>query len=198
MVVLIPLSQYAVLLWSHFGCAPSCRFGLLDLRFWWGSPRPRSASAEPTEALCAPSLCVTGKRNISLWTCLLTNRKHGKENNKSWVTDVDVSFWMANAWCLNDLLLLFSGSSVLSWLRSRRSSSRCSRHRHRARNLSKLCICIATIKKWQTNPFPVVICSTLVYLIERGEGWSLNAFRLINYGLLQIYRTNAKTTIWKC
>lgn len=43
----------------------SYRFGLSDLRFWWGSPRPRSTSAGPTVAPCAPSVCVTGKRSIS-------------------------------------------------------------------------------------------------------------------------------------
>lgn len=55
--------------------------------------------------------------------------------------------------------LLFPGSSVLSWLRSRRSLSKCWRHRHRARNRSKMCISIATIKtKWPTNPFLLAIC----------------------------------------
>lgn len=45
----------------------SIRFGLLDLRFWWGSPRPRSTSAGPTEAPCAPSVCVTGK--VFVFSC---------------------------------------------------------------------------------------------------------------------------------
>lgn len=54
------------LLWSYSGSVLSCRFGLSDLRFWRGSPRPRSTSAEPTEAPCAPRVCVTGKRGVSL------------------------------------------------------------------------------------------------------------------------------------
>lgn len=46
-----------VLLWP-------IRSGQLDLRSWWGSPRPRSTSAGPTEAPCAPSLCATGERSV--------------------------------------------------------------------------------------------------------------------------------------
>lgn len=45
-------------------CALSGRFVPLDLRFWWGSPRPRSTSAGPMEALCVPSVSVTGESSI--------------------------------------------------------------------------------------------------------------------------------------
>lgn len=120
----------------------SIRFGLLDLRFWWGSPRPRSTSAGPTEAPCAPSVCVTGK--VFVFSCFPAQFLY-------WVF---CHYWRDLKWLIfnNHLyLFFFSESSALSLLRSRRLLSRCSRHRHRARNLSKLCICIATIKKNKTN-----------------------------------------------
>lgn len=76
--------------------------------------------------------------------------------------------------------LFFSGSSVLSWLRSRRSSSRCWRRRHRARNRSKMCICIATIKKDKQIHF-LVICIDLGFSHWR----SIKALCLVNQDLSQ-------------
>lgn len=43
--------------------------------------------------------------------------------------------------------LCLPGSSVRSWLRSRRLWSRCWRHRHRARNRSEIFVCIDKIKR---------------------------------------------------
>lgn len=108
-----------------------CRFGLLDLRFSWGSPRPRSTSAGLMEVPCAPSVSVTGKRKLMLSKATDSLVNGNRQNCFQYVYNC----------CLS-----FSGSSVLSWLRSRRLLSRCSRRRHRARSRSKMCICTATIK----------------------------------------------------
>lgn len=71
---------------------------------------------------------------------------------------------------LIDLLcFLLLGSSVLSWLRSRRSLSRCSRHRHRARSQSKLCICIATIKNVKQIHYMLWVAAFFLSFIEIAE-----------------------------
>lgn len=140
----------------HFliGCSVlAVRSGQLDLRFWWGSPRPRSTSAGPTEAPCAPSVCVTGEKQF---TSMFISHKLSAtaQLSKLLMGKVGLTYFA----CVTRLF--FSGSSVLSWLRSRRSSSRCWRRRHRARNRSKMCICIATIKKDKQIHF-LVICIDL-------------------------------------
>lgn len=58
---------------------PPHRFGLSGLRFWWGSPRPRSMSAGPTEAPCAPSVCGTGETVTRLFVS--QKKKNVNRNN---------------------------------------------------------------------------------------------------------------------